>query len=247
MSITCDQDNCSTEGRRNTISKAEHAEHEVQMSGWLHLGQVSARSSAAAAGPQHHRGPTWRHSHIHPQLTSPCTPCPSHSPTFPPAGTLAIAPWPPLAHRTAEHSKFHARPTVGAKLLQVQHSYPAQHKQQRSASKEPAEPSPGPVGCPQPAISAPSTGQAAQHPEGNRPRSPTRDQAASPSPTQGSDTLLGLPAPCPLPGPWGRVPSAGTADGSHPRLPKISVQLLTVLLSDWPWCLPAGLEKYFYN
>lgn len=76
---------------------------------------------------------------------------------------------------------------------------------------------------------------------------PPWDQAASPSPTQGSDTLLGLPAPCPLPGPWGRVPSAGTADGSHPRLPKISVQLLTVLLSDWPRCLPAGLEKYFYN
>lgn len=68
----------------NITSKAQHAEHEVQMSGWLHLGQTSAGSSAAAAWPQHCQGPTWRHSpHPSPSSCPPCTPCP-----------LLLAHWP---------------------------------------------------------------------------------------------------------------------------------------------------------
>ena len=90
-------------------------------------------------------------------------------PTPPPADTLAVTPWPPLAHKMAEQSKFHTRPTAGGKLLQVQNPNPAEHEHQTSASKEPAEPRPGPVGS---AIPVPSTGQAAQPPEGNRPHSP---------------------------------------------------------------------------
>lgn len=98
----------------NITSKAQHAEHEVQMSGWLHLGQTSAGSSAAAAWPQHCQGPTWRHSHIHPLAHVPPAP---HAPSCWHIGRHTMATIGPqnggakqVPHQT--HSRWKAAPSA---------------------------------------------------------------------------------------------------------------------------------------